>query len=442
MKILNYLRKIISPDNPIRLLWHKAKAAVAAYKYGFPAKNMVCIGVTGTNGKTTTTHMIEHILRTAGKKVAMLSTVEFRIKGKATPNKSKKTTMSPFLTQKFLKRCSRQHVEYVVIEASSHALHQNRLWGIPFSISALTNITHEHLDYHQTMEKYADSKKILFHEVSHTCHRHLPKEIEHIPHKQAMVLNTTDQFFREFYDISCPTKITYGFEQGDLNARYVSYAKTGSKFALYHDNDEVGIKLKVPGAFNVENALAATGVALACKCSLDDIRIGLNSFEGVPGRMEAIKSPKGFEVLVDFALTPDALEKLYRTLREPKPNRIIGIIGSCGDRDQEKRPVMGKIVATHSDLCIVTDEEPYSENPMDIMEAILEGAKEVKKLEEDLHLIEDRYKAIEFAVQNAQEGDIVVVTGMGSLPTRTLNSGPIEWDEREVVKEIISKYSE
>ncbi len=440
--MLNRLRKIISPDNPIRLFWHRLKGLTAALKAGTPGKKMVCIGVTGTNGKTTTVHMIEHILRTAGEKVAMMSTVEFRIDGKITPNKSKKTTMSPFKTQKFLKRCLREKIEYVVIESSSHAIHQHRLWGIPFSISVLTNITHEHLDYHKTMEKYKEAKKGLFKVVSRTCHRHLPKALEAIPHRQAMVLNTTDQFFEEFNGISCPTKITYGFDEGDIKAHHMTCSKYGSKFSLHYGGEEMGMELMVPGSFNVENAMAATGAALACEViDLKIIRHALKTFEGVSGRMESIKSPKGFEVLVDFALTPDSLEKLYQSLREAKPNRLIGIIGSCGDRDQAKRPVMGKIVAKHTDITIITDEEPYSENPMDIMEAILEGAKQVKKLEEDLHLIEDRYEAIEFAVRNAEEGDVIVVTGMGSLPTRTMNDGTIEWDEREVVKEIIEKYT-
>ncbi|MBU1018096.1 UDP-N-acetylmuramoyl-L-alanyl-D-glutamate--2,6-diaminopimelate ligase [Patescibacteria group bacterium] len=441
MRFLDYLRKKISPDNPFRLLWHKSKAVVAAYQFGFPGKKMICIGVTGTNGKTTTVHMAEHILRTAGKKVGMLSTAEFRINGKITPNRSKKTTLSPFLTQKFLKQCLRHKVDYVVIEASSHALHQHRLWGIPFSISAITNITHEHLDYHQTMEKYKEAKKDLFKNVSRTCHRHLPDHLKAIPHQQAMILNTGDTFFQDFNQISCPTKITYGLGEGNLKAHHITYSKFDSKFALHHGSDEVGIELKIPGSFNIENALAASGIALACKVSLEDVKQALESFEGVPGRMESIGSPKGFEVIVDFALTPDALEKLYSTLRQTAPARIIGIIGSCGDRDKEKRPVMGEIVANHSDLTIVTDEEPYSENPMDIMQAVLEGAKKIKKLEEDLHLIEDRYTAIKFAIQNAEEGDIVVVTGMGSFDTRTMNEGPIEWDERKVVREIINKHS-
>lgn len=437
--MLNYLRKTISPDNQIRLLWHLFKGVSAAVKFGFPARKMVCIGVTGTNGKTTTTHMTEYILRSAGKKVAMMSTVEFRIDGKVTPNTSKKTTMSPFKTQKFLKRCLKHGIEYVVIESSSHALHQHRLFGIPFSIAVLTNITHEHLDYHRTMEKYKDAKKILFHTVSKTCGKNIKPEIASIPHNRTIILNTVDTYFEEFNKIKCANKLSYGFEKGDIRAHHATYSKSESKFAMHYGPDEIGIELKIPGSFNVENAMAASGAALACKVSLDDIKRALESFEGVPGRMETIKSPKGFEVLVDFALTPDALERLYKTIHETKPKRVIGIIGSCGDRDKEKRPMMGKIVAKNTDITIVTDEEPYSEDPMVIMKAVLDGAKHVKKLDKDLFLIEDRYKAIEFAIQNAREGDLVVLTGMGSLPSRTLNTGPVAWDEREVVREIIEK---
>ena len=157
--------------------------------------------------------------------------------------------------------------------------------------------------------------------------------------------------------------------------------------------------------------------------------------------MERIKSPRGFEVIVDFALTPDALDRLYSTLRNTIDGRLFGIIGSCGDRDQKKRPDMGRIVAEHTNITIVTDEEPYSEDPLKIMNDVLKGAKLIKKLDKDLYLIEDRYKAIEFAVREAKDGDVIVVTGMGNFTTRSMNDGPIEWDEREVVREIILKYS-
>ncbi|MBU1934762.1 UDP-N-acetylmuramoyl-L-alanyl-D-glutamate--2,6-diaminopimelate ligase [Patescibacteria group bacterium] len=441
MRLINYLRKIISYDNPIRILWHKLKGLTAAIVNGFPARKMVVIGVTGTNGKTTTSHMIEHILRTSGKKVAMISTVALSINGKSKANKSKKTTLSPFLTQKFLRNCVKKGVEYVVIEASSHALHQSRLLGIPFAIAVLTNITHEHLDYHGTMKRYARTKKILFNIAARTCKQKEAEVAKNIPHQHGLVLNSSDRFYQEFIEIDCPTKISYGFGEGDLQAQAVTYSKYGSKFAIRYQRDQIGVELKVPGGFNIENALAATGAALNCKLSLEDIKHGLENFEGVPGRMERISSPLGFEVVVDFALTPDALNKLYKTLRETTPNKLIGIIGSCGDRDKKKRPDMGSIVAEHTDITIVTDEEPYSEDPMQIMQAVLEGAKKIKKLKKDLHLIEDRYEAIEFAVKNASEGDIIVVTGMGNFTTRNMNKGPIAWDEREVVREIISKHS-
>jgi UDP-N-acetylmuramyl-tripeptide synthetase len=439
--MLNYLRKKISYDNPIRRLWHWVKGVIAAFVHNFPGRKIVVIGVTGTNGKTTTVHMLEHILRSAGKNVAMISTVELRKNGKVKPNKSKKTTLSPFYTQGFLANCARRKVEYVIIEASSHALHQSRLLGIPFTISVLTNITHEHLDYHGTMEKYVKTKKILFKTVARNCNRRESKKVQNIPHRHAFVLNTADRFYNEFIDIECPKKTSYGIGEGDLQAQNVTYSKFGSKFNMRYKYFGTGVELKVPGGFNVENALAAAGAALNCKLTLEEIKKGLETFEGVPGRIERIPSPKGFEVIVDFALTPDALDRLYDMLRKTADKRLIGIIGSCGDRDKKKRQDLGRIVAEHTDITIVTDEEPYSEDPMDIMKAVLEGAQRIKKLNKNLHLIEDRYKAIEFAVKGAEEGDIIVVTGMGNFTTRNLNKGPIPWDEREIVREIISKYS-
>ncbi len=441
MKIINYLRKAISYENPIRVLWHRIKGVTAAVLYSFPAKKMVMIGVTGTNGKTTTTHMIEHILRSAGKRVAMMSTVEFRINGQVFPNESKKTTLSPFATQKFLKKCAQEKVNYVVLESSSHALHQSRLWGIPFAISAITNITHEHLDYHGTMKKYAEAKKILFKTVEKSCKRKEDPEVVHIPHQHAAILNKADQFFEDFYAVHCPTKIVYGVNQGDLTASKIEFSKHGSRFHLSYDGDEIEMELKVAGEFNVENALAATGVGMACKLTLSEVKTALKTFKGVPGRLEKISSPKGFDVIVDFALTPDALERLYKEIKKMAKGRIIGIIGSCGDRDKEKRPDLGRIVAENTDITIVTDEEPYSENPKLIMEAVLEGAKQVKKIRKSLRLIEDRYEAIETAVNEAKKDDVIVVTGMGNFTTRTMNDGPIEWDERKVVKEIIEKNS-
>jgi len=438
--MLNFLRKIISHDNPIRLFWHLLKGILSAIIYGFPGKKMVVIGITGTNGKTTTAHMIEHMLRTAGKNVAMISTSEFVINGERQRNESKKTTLSPFKTQKFLKKCVAKGAEYAVIEASSHALHQYRLWGIPFEISVLTNITHEHLDYHKTMEKYAEAKKTLFHAVRKNHHKGRAKSISAIPHRHAFILNMADNYYESFSKIHYPLNISYGLNQGDLRADNARYSKYGAHFDIHYKEESVHINLPVTGEFNVENALAATGVGIACKISMLKIKNGLESFIGVEGRMERIKSPSGFEVIVDFALTPDALDKLYRVLRETSDGRIIGIIGSCGDRDQKKRPKMGEIVANYCDMTIVTDEEPYSEDPMRIMKAVLDGAKKRRTLDKDLFLIKDRREAMEYAIKNAKKGDMIVLTGMGSFSTRTMNAGPIPWDDREIARELIKKY--
>jgi len=440
--MLNLLRKIIGYDNLIRRAWHFKKGLLAAMLYGFPGKKMVCIGVTGTNGKTTTTHMIEHVLHSAGKKVAMMSTAEFSIDGKHWVNESKKTTLSPFQTQKFLKQCLKANMDYVVIESSSHALHQFRLWGIPFCVGVMTNLTHEHLDYHGNMQKYAAAKRMLFEIVAASSKKKMSKRMRQIAHQKTSVLNAGDEYYPLFKQVEVPVQVSYGIETGDLQAVDIENHKAGSKFALILKPSKLTqvIELKLTGSFNIENALAATGAALACDLEWDAIKKGLESFESVPGRMERIKSPKGFEVMVDFALTPDALQRLYSELKENTTGRLIGLIGSCGDRDKEKRPEMGKIVASHCDLTIVTDEEPYTENPMDIMQAILKGAEEVKTLGEDLLLIEDRKKAMEYAIKNAKKGDVIVVTGMGSFQTRTMNDGPMEWDEREVARELIGKY--
>lgn len=439
---LKRLKASIAPDNPFRLLWHRIKAQIAAQRYGFPADHMVVIGVTGTNGKTTTTHMVEHLLRRAGKKVAMISTVEFRIDGAIEPNDSKMTTLSPFKTQAFLKKCLKNGIEYVVIETSSHALHQHRLWGVEFNIGVLTNITHEHLDYHVTMEAYKNAKKRLFENVDNTCQMEPTERVADIPHHPAMVLNTADLYFEEFKNMDCANKITYGLNRGMLMAMEAVTYSDHSEFFLRTPAEEVEVYLPLAGAFNIENALAAAGVAMACDVDLEDIQAGLGSFPGVPGRMERIVSPQGFEVMVDFALTPDALQKLYRTLGQTKQGRLIGIIGGTGERDREKRPMLGKIVAENTDLTIVTDEEPYSEDPKVIINAVLDGAKSANKhMDEDLFMIEDRYKAIEFAIQNAQPNDTIVVTGMGNFQTRAMNEGMMDWDEREIVREIIERQS-
>ncbi len=437
--MFNTLRKIISPNHPLRLFWHWTKAFLAAFIYRFPSDQLVCIGVTGTNGKTTTTHMIEHMLRSAGKKVAMLSTVEFKMKGRSVSNKSKKTTLSPFKTQRFLRQCVKKNVDYVVIESSSHALHQHRLFGVSFSIGVLTNITHEHLDYHGTMEAYKNAKKILFKNVSWVAQQNSSKRVKKIAHKKAIILNTADRYFEEFNQLENIDKITYGLSKGDLKASKIESSIKNTVFKVVFQEKLYSIQLMTTGLFNVENALAAIGVVLSCNVNWVDIKKGLNTFMGVPGRMERIKSPRGFDVIVDFALTPDALKKLYSNLYQAKPKRLIGIIGSCGDRDRKKRPLMGKIVAHYCDVTIVTDEEPYSEDPLSIMKAVLEGAKKIHQIGEKLHLIEDRYQAIEFAIKNAQVGDVIVITGMGCFDTRMMNDGPIKWDEREVVREIIKK---
>ncbi len=423
--MIQWLRKILGPDHPARMAWHHFKGVLAALRYGFPARKLMCIGVTGTDGKTTTTHLIEHLLRSVGLKTAMISTVEYRLLGERTPNLTKKTTLSPFLTQKFLRECVQKGAEFAVIECSSHALHQSRLLGIPFSIGVLTNVTHEHLDYHGSMQAYRDSKMILFRKA------------------KIHVLNRADRYFGDFADLPAEQKIIYSLAGGDVYARGITLLAEGASFDLCTAEGSVPVRWGMSGAYNVENALAAAGAALALGISLEQIAVALQSFPGVPGRMQRLRHPSGsFEVIVDFALTPAALHKLYTTLRQTAPGRIIGIIGSCGDRDREKRPIMGKIVAENADVVIVTDEEPYSEDPQSIMQAVLQGALQSGKLLNDhIFLIKDRLQAIKQAIAWAKPGDTLVVTGMGDFTTRTMNHGEIPWHEPTVVRTLLQELS-
>ncbi len=439
--MINFLRKIISPDNFFRLLWHKSKAILANLIYGFPGKKLVVIGITGTNGKTTTTYLAESMLRAAGKKVAMFSTVEFSIDGEKKANPTKMTTLSPFKIQKFLKECVKKDIEYVVLETSSHALHQHRLWGIPFRIAVITNITHEHLDYHKTMEKYKNAKKMLFEQMQKACKKKTPKALEGLTMaKGAMVLNTADDYYEEFSQMACPVKISYGLDKGVLHAADINVNKEGSKFKLNYQEEGIDVEMNMTGTYNIENAMAAAGAALACNAKLADIKKGLKDFDGIQGRGEKIKSPKGFEAIVDFALTADSLDRLYKGIKDTNPNRILGLIGSCGDRDFEKRPDLGRIVATYCDITVVTDEETYGEDPKKIMDEVYAGAKATGKHEnEEIYLIEDRKEAIEFLIKEALEGDVVVITGMGHFDKRNTINGAIDWKEAEIVEEIIKQ---
>jgi len=413
---MNHLKKLI--PQPVKNLYHLAQAMLANLVYGFPSKSIRVIGVTGTNGKTTTVQMITKILEEAGHIVAMASTINFKIGGKEWKNLSHFTTLSPFAVQKFILEAVKARCEYVVLETSSHSLDQYRVWGLDYKTAIITNVTREHLDYHKTMGKYREAKFKLFRKA------------------ECVIVNGDMEKAGDFLQFDNKNKIIYSLKDNKANifAANIQLGINNSEFSI--DNSQ--FKLNLPGDFNIENALAAVSVGISENISLETCAKALEKIKNVPGRMEYIKNEKGLNILVDFALTPDALEKLYALLEKTKKPgaKIIAVFGSCGERDRGKRPIMGEIVSRFADFVIVTNDEPYHENPAQIIREITAGIKN-KKEGVNLLIIPDRREAIQKALQLGQADDIVAVTGMGAEESMVIGDQKIPWDDRKVIREIL-----
>ena len=426
---MHKLKQLI-PQN-IKNLYHLALAVLANIIYGFPSRKLKVIGVTGTNGKTTTVQMITKILEEAGnpvepgghgaRKVAMASTINFRINGSEEKNLSHYTTKSSFAVQKFIRKAVESGCEYLVLETSSHSIDQYRVWGIDYQVAVITNVTREHLDYHKTMESYRKVKLKLFKKV------------------KTAVVNLDMENYEEFLNITTGKKITYSSENkiADVLAKNIQFNKDGSQFLI----NNTQFNLNLLGNFNIENALAATCVGLSENISLETISKALEKIKGVPGRMEHIENNRELDIIIDFALTPDALDKLYSFLSKTKKrndSKIIAVFGSCGERDRGKRPMMGEIVTQYADMVIITNDEPYHEDPNEIIEEIVAGIKN-KKENESFWKIPDRREAIRKALEIATSGDIIVATGMGAEESMVVRDEKIPWNDRKVIEEELQK---
>jgi UDP-N-acetylmuramoyl-L-alanyl-D-glutamate--2,6-diaminopimelate ligase len=390
------LRKIL-PESLISL-YHFILAFFGALIYGFPSKKLTLIGVTGTNGKTTTTEMIASIFEKAEKKIALSNSIRFKIGEKEEINKLRMTMPGRFFIQRFLKKATKEGCEYAIIEVTSEGIKQHRHRFLDFKVGVFTNLAPEHIEAHGSFEKYREAKLKLFEAT-----------------KEIHVINIEDENADYFLKIPAKKKITFGLEKGDFNLK----------------NTE--IKIQIPGKFNLYNALAAFSVAKTLGIDEEIIKEALREFKGVPGRMEEVIS-KPFKVIVDYAFTPNALEKVYQTLRNTQyeiPNtRLICVLGACGGgRDKWKRPVLGELAAKYCDEVIVTNEDPYDEDPWKIIEQVAEGTKGKARK------ILDRREAIREALKLAKEGDIVVITGKGAEPSIVEKGKKIPWDDRKVVKE-------
>lgn len=418
-------RKVLPKSALIELerTYRKSRAKVVAARYGNPARDLRVIAVTGTNGKTTTVNFLNEILKEAGYKTAMFSTANIEIAGVQTVNDTNSTTATVSKLQKFFHDAKKADVEFALIEATSHALDQYKFAGVPIEMAIMTNLTQDHLDYHKTMENYAAAKAKLF-------------EMQ----PRFIVLNTDDKCFDYFNKFEASEqKITYGeSDLAEVKIKSFKLYKKGSEAKLRIDNNvALEIATNLPGEFNVYNMTAAAAGAYLLGISLQDIQEGIANLEGISGRFQYATSDLPFEVVVDYAHTPDALEKLLQTSKKITKNRTILVFGACGDRDREKRPIMGKIAQDLADRIIVTDEENYTEDAKQIREEVIAGfSKKNGKLPANIQEIPDRKEAIRKALQIAGKGDTVLITGLGHEVYRIIDGEKTPWNDTEIVREI------
>jgi UDP-N-acetylmuramoyl-L-alanyl-D-glutamate--2,6-diaminopimelate ligase len=414
-------------------IYHFLKALISNVFFAFPSRKLIVIGVTGTNGKTTTVQMIAKVLEATEKKVAVYSTINFKIGNKEDVNKTKFTTESAWNLQKFIKKTVRENCHYLVLETSSHALDQFRVWGVDYNVAVITNITREHLDYHFTMKDYRKTKLKLF-RITSRAWKSTAKKIA--------IINGDMKKFEEFILPKMNENYLYGIDikkkvfknQPVWKADNLKFENFKSQFEV----DGVNFKLDLPGKFNVENALAAICVGVSQKIPMNKIKKQLQEISSVPGRMEKIENDKNINVFIDYALTPDSMEKLGElmiSLKKKNKTKLIWVFGSCGDRDRGKRPIMGKIVEKFADLMIITNEDPYTEDPVQILDEIENGVKNKKKLLR----IEDRKKAIKEAISRANKNDIVLITGKGAEENMMIGNKKIPWSDKKVVQDYLNK---
>jgi UDP-N-acetylmuramoyl-L-alanyl-D-glutamate--2,6-diaminopimelate ligase len=409
---------------------HLAEAVVLNTINGFPGKDLRVIGVTGTNGKTSTCYMIHRMLYDAGYKVGLMTTVAYGAGDDIRPQIHHMTNVPVAELMQRLKWMRSQGVEWLVLETTSHALAQNRIWGVPYSIGVVTNVTHEHLDYHKTFERYRDAKAKLFRLAA--------------ANKQGMQLgiaNADDPSVQYFLD-AVPNSISYGIDgpgtgkNGRLQASHIVATPEGSSFTAkltaMRSVRELHLKVNIPGRFNVSNALAAASVGIAVGLSDAQIEQGIAALGGVEGRMTNINEGQDFSVIVDFAHTPDSFEKLFKDLKPvvSKTGKLIVMFGSAGRRDETKRGVQGHLAGRYADEVIVTEEDDRDVDGVMIMNQIAEGAEnEGKTRDKDLFLIGNRTEAINFAVARAHKGDTVLLLGKGHEKTIERANGENPWDE-------------
>ena len=438
---------------------HLVRAGMAAVRFRFPARGLKVIGVTGTNGKTSTCFYIWRMLNAAGCKTGIMTTVAWggvsgcsassadallaqrmsNTSRSATPASSHSipattarrlnselnhmTTVDPKVLNQRIDAIRRAGAEYLVLEVTSHAMEQFRTLGVPIEMAVFTNLTHEHLDYHKTMERYCRAKVKLFRKAKFG------------------VVNADDKYAQEFIRAS-RDYTTYGIKNGKLRARGVNLGVEGSEYAVYDMNEKrevLKMRTQIPGEFNVYNSLAAVGVGRRLGLSEEEIERGIFALENVEGRMTRVDEGQAFTVIVDYAHTPDALEKVFKAIPEV-PGRVIAVHGGAGRRDESTRAERGKILGKGADIVVITEDDSRDEDPEEIAEDFVRGAEKVgKKLGKDLVVDLNREEAIRGALRLARKGDLVLILGKGHEKTILRKEGAVPFEDIKVVRKYLKK---
>jgi UDP-N-acetylmuramoyl-L-alanyl-D-glutamate--2,6-diaminopimelate ligase len=412
----------------------EALAHLAAAWHGFPSRKLRLIGVTGTDGKTTTVNLVWSVLRAAGHTAGLISSVNALIGGEQYDTGLHTTTPDALEVQGYLARMVQAGAEYGVLETTSHGLAQRRVTGCEFDVAAVTNITHEHLDFHGSFEEYREAKAGLF--------RGLASSFRKPGVAKVAVLNADDpSSFSYLRDIPSDVQLTYGASSAaDVRAVETELSGTGTKFTAVTPQGQFPVQTRLPGPFNVYNALAAVTVALSQGIAIRDIQEGIQAVERVTGRMEPVDLGQPFQALIDFAHTPNSLRNALEAARGLTRGRVIVVFGSAGLRDREKRPLMGEIAAGLADRVVITAEDPRTEDLEQIMGQIAAGCEEAGRREGvDYWSIGDRGEAIQFAIDIAEDGDLVLVTGKGHEKSMCFGTTEYPWSDHAAVRQALRK---
>jgi UDP-N-acetylmuramoyl-L-alanyl-D-glutamate--2,6-diaminopimelate ligase len=406
-----------------------ALAEAAAWFYRHPGRELAVIGITGTDGKTTTSYLVTSVLEAAGARVGRLGTVDVQIAGETDPNLSRLTTPEANEVQRILRRMVEAGCEYAVVESTSHGLALHRLDQVEYDVALMTNVTGDHLDFHETFEAYREAKALLFEALDLSADKGFPK---------TAIVNADDSSAHFMLARTNAEPLQYGMEshEAEVLARNVHLRADGSDFRLITPYGSVEASIRLPALFNVSNALAAACAGLAAGIDLQTIVQGLAACPGVPGRMERVHAGQPFEVIVDYAHTGESVRKVLEVLRDVCRGRLIIVVGAAGDRDPGRRFGVARAAANGADFAVFTSEDPRNEDPAAIVREIGKHAESAGRTPgEDFLEVEDRREAIREAFRRAQPGDLVLICGKGHEQSIIYGDEPRPWDDRKVARE-------